>query len=207
MSKTLLISAALALCAPLAMGQGMDAEIEKPSRFSVGAVFPGDSDLTDRTGDIHYSLGYAYDFFQSERDMNGNFWQGGGYFDFTYGEDDDNELITLGLGAQGRYYFGDEGGPVAGYAGAGLGVYWVDYKYAGPPVIEDGGGDGIVEDGGDQLTQLAGPVEDDEIKLGGKLFVGLETPSGFFAQADYTIIGEVVDTAPGGFGLRVGLRF
>ncbi|MDX1932801.1 MAG: outer membrane beta-barrel protein [Capsulimonadales bacterium] len=152
--------------------------VDRPWRVKLGAFFPTNGDLTDVFGKTFFSYGASYDFGKTTA-VNPIVYSG--YFDGTTRSRSGARITYYSLGAQGRYYFNPVVDPVRTYAGGGLGIYLLN---------STGSGD-----------------TDNDFRLGGKLLGGLEFNNGFFAEADYTLIGSVRGTTPNGFNVALGYRF
>lgn len=84
----------------------------------------------------------------------------------------------FGGGVGLKYIIGSPLAPSVPYVGAGLGIYG---------------------------THVEG--SSDKTAFGGKVLAGYQFNAGYFAEADYTILGKNNNVNPGGFGLAVGYRF
>ncbi|HRF58996.1 MAG TPA: hypothetical protein PLH94_03660 [Fimbriimonadaceae bacterium] len=159
-----------------------DQKLEKPFRLSVGAFFPSDREIRDITDNVHFAFGLSYDFWRRKSGQAGNDWAAALYFDGTFRDKDDNRLTNLGFGLNARVYLGEAQENAARfYLGAGLGGYSVHWRVAG--------------------------LSESKFVFGGKGFLGVETPSGFFAELNYTWIDNVEGENPGGFMAMIGFRF
>jgi hypothetical protein len=176
------VSAVLAPQFASAQTLGGDSQIDRPWRIHVGAFFPVDKSLRDLSGNTHFAVGGSYDVKQSLLGTNSLFQ--GVYVDGTFGNKSGGHSSVYGAGYKARLAFAAPtkqlntvGYP---YLGAGLGLYFVDDQFISNST---------------------------NIRLGGKLFAGFETPKGIFLEAAYSLIGSVDGYQSSGFTASLGYRF
>jgi hypothetical protein len=154
-------------------------KVLKPFRIKLGAFFPTDGDVRDSLGDVFFSYGVSYDFLKTK---TANPVIIGAYLDGYNKSKSGARINSIGIGPSLRYYFNPVvANPTRVYAGAGIGPYFINTK-----------GNGNSEN---------------DTKLGGKVYGGVEFGPGFFGEVDYTLIGESHGVNPSGFNLSVGYRF
>ena len=57
------------------------------------------------------------------------------------------------------------------------------------------------------IQNRAGHVIDNNIRLGGKAFIGYERKEGVFVEAGYTLVPKINQLNASGLGLSLGYRF
>ncbi len=155
---------------------------ERPFRLLGGAFHPTNRATRERLADIGVSAGVAYDLFKFSG--RGTPLVGGLYADLSDRKRGDQRLTTVGAGVQGRLYLTDSLSSTRPYLGAGVGGYSVRNDFG---------------DGSDA---------DSDFRIGGKLFAGFDSPSGFIGEVSFTAISRASrSTVPNGIQALVGVRF
>jgi opacity protein-like surface antigen len=157
------------------------AKLEKPITVKLGAYFP-QSGSSKNAGSTWFLASVNYDVLKT---ASASPITVGAYLDFSAAEKSMDGVKYkrgfLGIGPQGKYYFAKPGATVTPYAGAGLGIYFVNGK-----------------DGSDSSTKT---------HIGYKLLAGAEFAQGFVGELSYHFPGNVRDGNVNGFGVQLGYRF
>jgi hypothetical protein len=175
--------------APAALAQD---ERPRPARLFLGGYFPSDGDTKDAIGSTEFSWGASFDL-PKKKPSPATYAI---YFDGVWADADDSfglevDFHYLGIGPLARYYPGAKkeasGTPQKSrfYLGGGFGLYFITAQ--------------IVDNDGFYVDTL-----DNDVKLGGKLFAGVELGSALILEGDYTWPGA---SAGEGWNARVGFRF
>lgn len=190
--------------------------VQKPFRVKIGGLFPTDAAVRDAIGNNLIFVGLGYDFSKTTSTSPTIIEA---YFDYANKSDTRNvpietgsgQLIdnirskatgtVYGVGVAARYLFSPPTTPTQAYAGAGVGIYNVQYK---------------------ETNSLQGESEsfsESKTGLGGKLFAGIQSNAGFFGEIEYNLFPTLtftddfgdeptnVDVKTNGFALRIGYRF
>ena len=172
--------ALLSLVAVAGAASAQTARIQNPLRVQVGAQFPGDSSIRDNIADAGLYAGVSYDLYQTGTNARGQYIRAGLFLDgaFLSGSGIDN--VTVAFGAQGRFYVANSSN-VAFYLGAGIGAYYFRSDF--------------------------GLGTADDTKIGGKLFLGGEFSSRYFAELGVNFAGDFGGTRSDFYTASVGVKF
>jgi len=185
------------LGAPVAHAQAPPKE-PSPFRLYIGAFFPTNSDTKERVGSTQFSWGASYDL-PSKKPGPGTaaiffdgMWANGDTYNGTIYTNREITFHYLGIGPEYRFYPGSskdqmmvEPDKSRFYLGGGAGIYFLSAR--------------ITDHTGYYVSDI-----DNEVRFGGKVFLGFDIGKSFLIEGDYTWPGI---TEAQGWNARFGFRF
>ena len=158
----------------------------KPGRLKLGAFFPKSGTLKDTTASTFIAVAASVDL--PPRGITRPFTPEV-YLDSAFHVEENADTASfIGGGIGFRFYPGAKPGDMARrlsnprlFVGAGVGAYFVNYDSAG--------------------------VQNDSVKGGGKLALGLDFADDFSLEGNYSFIGKLNGVDFGGVSVLLGYRF